>query len=97
MSQSEAVDVTSSEEDTYTSSSIAKFSWYPDSLDENGFLQIEFQDGSRYLYMDVPESLSEGLKSRAKNPEDFEDSVGQFFLENIRYEYQSRGEDYTRL
>jgi hypothetical protein len=66
-------------------------------IDSDGFLVVEFQNGDTYIYMGVPEETSNELEDRAKNPEDYEDSVGQFFNANIRKHFHRRGVDYQRM
>lgn len=99
MSQTEdnLTDLTSSNPETYNSSMIALFSWENNPLGPNGTLHVEFQSGEQYIYMKVPEGLVQELNHRANNPEEYGQSVGQFFLNNIRNEYERRGKDYVRL
>ena len=98
MSQSESyTDLTSSNPETYTSSSLARFSWENNPLGSKGSLHIEFQSGEQYIYLNVPEEIAEELKERATNPNEYADSVGQFFYNNIRNVFERRGKDYVRL
>lgn len=98
MSQTEDyTDLTSSDPETYESSSIARFAWENNPLGANGTLHVEFQNGGMYAYMNVPEELSQELNERSFNPDEYEDSVGQFFYNNIRNEYKRKGQDYVRL
>lgn len=98
MSQSESyTDLTSSNPETYTSSSIARFSWDNNPLGPKGSLHIEFQSGEKYIYLNVPEEIAEELEERATNPDEYVDSVGQFFYNNIRNVFERRGKDYVRL
>lgn len=52
--------------------------------EESRTLEIEFQDGSRYQYFEVPRAEFEGLNAA--------DSKGTYFHENIRERYR-----YSRL
>lgn len=98
MSQSESyTDLTSSDSETYNSSSIARFSWEDNPLGPKGSLHIEFQSGEKYIYLNVPEEVAEELEERAKNPNEYADSVGQFFYNNVRNVFERRGKDYVRL
>lgn len=98
MSQSESyTDLTRDEPETYNSSSIARFSWENNPLGPKGTLHIEFQSGEKYVYMKVPKALADELEARANNPQKYPDSVGQFFYNNIRNEYERKGQDYVRL
>lgn len=93
----QTTDVTSAEPSTYTSSSLARFAWNEDPFGDNGFLHVEFQEGGRYVYIGVPEELAEGLHKRAENPDDYEDSVGEFFYSRVRNRFDRRGEEYKAL
>lgn len=98
MSQSNsAVDVTSGNPETYNSSHIAQFGWTENPIGSNGFLVVEFQSGDEYVYMGVPEDISDELEDRAKNPKEYGDSVGQYFNANIRKRFHRRGVDYQRM
>lgn len=98
MSQSSSVvDTTSSNPETYTSTHIAKFHWMDNKIDINGFLLVEFQSGDMYMYMGVPEKISDELEERAKNPESYASSVGQFFNANVRNRFDRQGVDYQRM
>jgi len=66
--------------ETPESSSIGRFCY--DGL--NQILLIEFKNGGIYYYHEVPESVFREMTVAS--------SKGQFFLENIRGEY-----DYTRI
>lgn len=98
MSQSATVtNVTSTESQTYTSSMLSRFAWTPDPLGDNGFLHVEFQEGGQYVYFDVPEEIHMGLQNRSMCPEDFNESVGEYFRENVRNEFNRKNEDYLSM
>lgn len=97
MMATQKTDVTEGEQDTYTSSSLSKFVWQQDPFGEHGFLHVVFRSGERYVYIGVPEDTAEGLQERAYNPSEHEDSVGEFFHENIRNKFKRKNEDYQRL
>jgi hypothetical protein len=92
-----AVDVTSSNQETYNSSHIAQFGWVNNPIDSNGFLTVEFQDTGQYIYMDVPRKIVKELEDRAKNPEDYDESVGQYFNLVVKKRFHRRGMDYQRI
>lgn len=63
----------------------------------DGILHVEFRNGGQYIYMGVPRHLAEELKMRAHEPENFSDSLGQFFYKNIRNQFERKGRDYAKL
>jgi len=98
MSQaSSEVDVTSANPETYNSSHLAKFAWVDNPIGDDGFLVIRFQGGEEYIYMGVPEDVAEQLENRAMNPNQFNDSVGQYFNRVVRNNFLRRGVDYQRM
>lgn len=98
MSQtSSAVDVTSANPETYNSSHIAQFAWENNPIGSNGILFVEFQESGEYIYMDVPQEIEEELEARATNPEDYEESVGQYFNRAVVQRFHRRGMDYQRM
>lgn len=90
-------DVTSSEPETYNSSSLSRFAWTPNPFGDNGFLHIVFNDGSQYIYFNVPEEIAEELESRSYNPDQYDESVGQYFYTNVRNEFDRRNEQYQKI
>lgn len=87
MTTPERVNTTDSNEETYNSSTIYDFTWREAKSDdefEEGRLIVRFQSNGRstassvYLY-DVPKTVFEQMKERAYNPEDYVDTVGQFY------------------
>lgn len=87
MNTPERVNTTESNEETYNSSTIYDFTWREPKKDdefEEGRLIVRFQNNSRstassvYLY-DVQKKVFEEMKARAYNPEDYIDSVGEFY------------------
>lgn len=85
--------------ETYNSSSLHRFSWVRNPLEEDdlGFLTVEFESGGRYAYVNVPYELADSLRSRANNPDYHDTSVGEFFYKKIRNEYGKYGEEYARI
>ena len=51
---------------------------------EYEFLNVEFNNGARYTYFDVPKTLYDGLISAG--------SIGKFFAKNVRLSF-----DYVRV
>ena len=97
MTVTKTTDVTGQNQDTYTSSSLARFAWQEDPFGESGFLHVVFQSGERYVYIGVPEEEAEKLQDRACNPDEYVDTVGEFFYNQIRNEYKQKNEDYQQL
>lgn len=91
------VDVTESNPDTYTSSNLSQFAWTPDPQGSEGLLYVEFQDGGQYVYVGAPRDTFLAMRERAYNPEDHEESTGEFFHRHVVDQYRRRGEDYERF
>lgn len=98
MSTPERVNTTESNEETYDSSTIHDFTWRePKDSDEfeQGRLIVRFQSQNKsaassvYLY-DVPKVVFDEMKARAYNPEDYIDSVGEFY-NNRLIDYVDKG------
>lgn len=62
--------------DTPESSNIARF----DFDDRAGVLTVEFKNGGRYKYYDVPVAVFEGMKTAS--------SKGQFLAQNVKGAYR---------
>jgi KTSC domain len=62
--------------ETPNSSNIARFRYTKETM----VLTVEFKNGGRYDYYDVPENIYNGMKSAA--------SVGQFLAQNIKGKYR---------
>lgn len=95
--QAQVIETTPADEETYNSSSLARFAWDPNPIGQNGTLHVEFQSGEQYIYLGVPEHLAEELRKRAYNPEQFAKTVGQFFYSNIRNRFRTKGSDYAHV
>jgi len=61
---------------TPQSSNIAGF----DYIKERQILIVEFKDGARYNYFDVPEQIFEGMKNAS--------SKGQYLAQNVKGVYR---------
>jgi hypothetical protein len=97
MATSHQTDVTESNPETYNSSSLSRFAWTPNPFGKNGFLHVVFNDGSQYIYFNVPSRIAEELEDRSYNPQNYENSVGQFFYEQVRNEFDRRNEEYQKI
>lgn len=82
------LDLTEDDEQTLNSGMANKIGWNDDPLDEDGILHIEFSDGARYLYLGVPDTVAIELLHRASNPEQYDNSLEQYFHDEIRLNYE---------
>lgn len=84
----QTLDLTDNDEQTLNSSMANQIGWNEDPIGNNGILHIEFNDGARYLYLNVPQTVAIDLLHRATSPEHYDESLEQHFHDEIRLNYE---------